>query len=165
MLYQERYGKQSNIVTKELDYTGIMYTIDPVTGAVGLADQDIQAPKSKLNDEIGGMAGGRGGLHRAVRIHEDKVLAKGVPLLNWEQVTKIFDLSEKEKISLAQAAFKVVGRDKFRGEVAARFDKTLPHHYCAFEENAVEAPVIVTAPNTPRKKLVEKDGAFQTVPG
>jgi len=165
MQYQERFGTQTNIVTKELDYTGIFYTLDVTHGAVCFADQEINPPKSKLMDEVGGMGTGASGTHRATRVFKDKVLARGVPLLNWSEVTRIFDVSEKERISLAQAAFKVVGKDKFRGEVAAKFEKAKPEHYCAFDESTGPAPEIVTAPNTPRKKLVEKDGAFQTVPG
>ena len=165
MQYQERFGTQTNVVTKELDFTGIFYTLDVTHGAVCFADQEINPPKSKLMDEVGGMGVGGSGTHRTTKVFKDKVLARGVPLLTWTEVTKIFDVSEKERISLMQAAFKVVGKDKFRGEVAAKFEKALPSHYAAFDETDGPAPVITTAPNAPRKKLVEKDGAFQTVPG
>lgn len=165
MDYQERFGVTLNVVTKEVDYANIMYSLDPVDGRVVFADQEILPPKSKIMDEVGGMGTGQAGTHRATKVHRDKVLARGVPLLTWTEVTKIFDISEKEKTTLMQAAFKVVGKDKFRGDIAARFDKVLPTHYSAYRELAASPVEIVTAPNTPRKKLVEKDGAFQTVPG
>jgi hypothetical protein len=165
MQYQERFGTLTNMVTKELDFTGIMYTLDTSCGRIVFADQEILPPKSKLMDEVGGMGVGSAGTHRASKVYKDKVLARGVPLLNWEQITKIFDVSEKEKISLVQATFKVVGKGQFRGDVAAQFEKAQDMHYTAYQGDIVEAPVITTAPNAPRKKLLEKDGAFQTAPG
>lgn len=165
MMYQERFGKTLNVVLKELDFKNIAYTIHPFSGAVEIAQQDIRPPRSKLMDEVGGMGTGSAGTHRAVKVYEDKILARGTPVLTWDDVCKIFDVSERKKISLAQASFEVVGRDKFRGEVAARFDRAEEHHHTAYCASNSVQPEIVTAPNTPRKKLVEKDGAFQTVPG
>lgn len=162
MQFQERFGVNTNIVTKELDYTNIAYTLDTSCGRIILADQDILPPKSKLMEEVGGNGVGPSGSHRASKVHKDKVLARGVPLLTWAEVTKIFDCSEKERISLAQATFKIVGKNQFRGDVAAQFEVAKPLHYTAYQEVKDTTPVIETAPNAPRKKLVEKDGAFQT---
>lgn len=155
MIHQIRPWTAGNIVTNVVDYKSIAYTIDPVHGGVGFAEQTIMPPESPRTGKMQGAFGpGLGGSHKSVKVNEQATKARGVPIFDYVTATRIFDCSETKKISLARAAFEIVGEAKFLGEVVQKFKTEKPHHMTAMPEPVTEtSPAQAVAPKGVKCKI------------